>query len=76
MVELTAPVVADVGDPAISVFVDHRLVRASRLQIVEADQLHVVHCGPLLRCHTVIPNDADRAEGDPDHRRRPVRASH
>ena len=57
--------VADVGDPPISLFVDHRLVRASRLQIVEADQLHVVHFGPLLRCHTVIPNDAEHAEANP-----------
>jgi hypothetical protein len=24
----------------------------------------------------VVPNDADRAEGDPDHRGRQVRASH
>ena len=51
------------------------LVRASRLQIVEADQLHVVHFGPLLGCHAVIPNDAEHAEDDPDHHGRQVRAS-
>ena len=75
-IELTASMVADVGDPAISLFVDDRLVRASRLQIAEADQLHVVHFGPLLRRHTVIPNDAERAESDRDHRGRQMRASH
>jgi hypothetical protein len=52
--------------------VDHRLVRASRLQVVEADQLHIVHFGPLLGRRTVLLNDAEHAEDDPDHRRRPM----
>ena len=31
----------DIGDPAITLFVDRRLIGASRLQIVRADEAHV-----------------------------------
>jgi hypothetical protein len=65
-------VVTDVGDPPVSLLVNHRLVRASRLQVVEADQLHVTHVGPLLRRRAVLSNEAEHAEDDPDHRRRPL----
>ena len=55
----------------------HRVRRVGQhaqvgLQIVEADQLHVAHVGPLLGRRAVLPNEAERAEDDPDHRRRPV----
>ncbi|UGX92365.1 hypothetical protein G6321_00042745 [Bradyrhizobium barranii subsp. barranii] len=32
---------ADIGDPAIALVMDGRLVRTARLQVVGADQLHV-----------------------------------
>ena len=39
---LGAAVMADIGDVAIALFVDDRLVGAARLQIVEADEAHVL----------------------------------
>ncbi len=36
-----AAVVADIGDPAVALVMDGRLIGAARLQIVGADQLHV-----------------------------------
>ena len=37
-----AAVVADVGDPAVALLLDHGLIGAAGLQVVVADQLHVV----------------------------------
>src|SRR5882757_6629973 len=36
-----AAVMADIGDPAIALVMDGRLIGATRLEIVAADQLHV-----------------------------------
>ena len=36
-----AAVMADIGDPAVALMMDGRLIGAARLQIVVADQLHV-----------------------------------
>jgi hypothetical protein len=57
---------ADVGDPPIALLVYDRLVRATRLEIVEADQLHVVRFGALLGDDAVIARDGERGEHDRD----------
>ncbi len=75
-VGLSAAVVADVRDPAIPLLVDDRLIPGSGLQIVEADQLHVAHFGPLLRRHAHAERDADRAQSHRDHHGRQMRTSH
>ena len=36
-----AAVMADIGDPAVALMMDGRLIGAARLQVVVADQLHV-----------------------------------
>jgi hypothetical protein len=41
-----AAVVADVRDPSIPLMVNHRLVRAPRLEVAVADELHVLRLGP------------------------------
>src|SRR5262249_23987221 len=75
-VELSAAVMADVGEPPIAVLANQRLVGAARLQVVETDQPHVAHVGPLLRRDAVIADDAQPRQGNPDRRRRHVRTSH
>ena len=46
---LHAGMMADVGDPAIALFLDHRLIRAAGLEIVVAGQFHVAVLGCMLR---------------------------
>jgi hypothetical protein len=53
-----------------------RLVRASRLEVVKADQLHVVRFGALLGGNAAIARDGERGERDRDRGGRQVRASH
>jgi len=56
--------VTDVGDPPVSLLwiTGWYALRACNRQ--KPDQLHVVHFGPLLGRHTVIPNDPESAEDD------------
>ena len=57
--------VADVRDPAITVPVDERLIGASSLQVVIADQLHVVLFNlwaPRLRGRAGVDHDTQRSE--------------
>src|SRR5262249_29163461 len=75
-VELSAAVMADVGEPPIAVLANQRLGGAARLQVVETDQPHVAHVGPLLRRDAVIANDAQPRQGNPDRRGCHVRTSH
>jgi hypothetical protein len=44
-----AAVMADIGDPAVALVVDDRLIGTARLQIAVADQRHVAGLGILLR---------------------------
>src|SRR5205807_9641161 len=44
-----AAVMADIGDPAIPLLVNDRLIGTARLQIAVADQRHVAGLGVLLR---------------------------
>src|ERR1700730_16478992 len=41
--------VADIGDPAPGLFVDHRLIGATCLQVVVADQRHILGLRGVLR---------------------------
>ena len=56
-----AAVMADIGDPAIALVMDGRLVRAARLQVAGSDQLHVGRFGgaPIIwLCAWALPAPA------------------
>ena len=68
-VPLNAPMVADIGNPAIPLVVDGRLIRASSLEIVVADQSHVALLGLVL-------SRGRRAESNPERQEGRIEASH
>src|SRR5258705_11471617 len=42
--------VADVGDPAVALFMDRGLIGTPALQVAVADEIHVLHFRLLLSC--------------------------
>ena len=68
---------ADVGDEAIALLVDERLVGAAALQVAVADQLHVALLGGLLllRGYARMPRECDRRQTDRRESRTTIRMS-
>ncbi len=52
--------VADIGDPAVPLLVDDGLVGAAALEVVVADELHVVLLGLVLRQGLTGERDTER----------------